>query len=164
VTADLRPARPEDAPQIAKIWHLGWRDGHLGHVPQTLVAARTPESFRTRAADLIAETVVAEAAGEVAGFVIVTGAEVEQVYVAARHRGTGIAPQLLEEAERIVAAGGHEEAWLAVVAGNKRARRFYQRLGWADGGPFTHRAPNGAETIPVPAHRYVKRLQVGSGM
>lgn len=36
----LRQATATDAPKIADIWHLGWRDGHLGFVPQELVAAR----------------------------------------------------------------------------------------------------------------------------
>lgn len=158
MTADLRPARAEDAEQIARIWHAGWRDGHLGHVPETLVAARTPASFGARAARRLGDTVVAEAAGEIAGFVIVTGDEVEQVYVAARHRGTGVAARLLAEAERLVAAGGHTRAWLAVAAGNKRARRFYRRLGWTDEGPFSYPAPDVDEPIAVPAHRYVKHL------
>ena len=44
----LRRALPEDAPTIAEIWHLGWRDGHLGFVSQELIAARHEDSFRTR--------------------------------------------------------------------------------------------------------------------
>ena len=47
----LRPARPEDAEAVAAIWRAGWRDGHLGHVPDALVAVRTPESFSARAAE-----------------------------------------------------------------------------------------------------------------
>jgi GNAT superfamily N-acetyltransferase len=85
--------------------------------------------------------------------------EVEQVYVAQAHRGTAVAAALLAEAERLVAAGGHERAWLAVVAGNTRARRFYERNGWADEGPFEHSAEGPAGPIRVPAHRYVKRLR-----
>jgi ribosomal protein S18 acetylase RimI-like enzyme len=50
----------------------------------------------------------------------------ELVYVAAARRGTGVADALLTEAERRVAEGGHQQAWLAVVAENARARRFYQ--------------------------------------
>ena len=46
-------------------------------------------------------------------------------------------------------------AWLAVVAGNARARAFYRRRGWADEGPFEHRAPGG---FTVPCHRYAKPL------
>ena len=35
----LRPARSDDATDIATIWHAGWRDGHRGHVPDELVRA-----------------------------------------------------------------------------------------------------------------------------
>lgn len=126
---EFRPAGPEDATAVARIWHHGWRDGHLGHVPGDLVAARTPESFGTRAAERVGDTVVAIVDDAVAGFVMVVEDEVEQVYVSEDHRGTGVATALLAEAERLVEAGGHRRAWLAVVAGNARARRFYERCG-----------------------------------
>ena len=45
----VRPASPDDAQEVARIWYDGWRDGHLGHVPDELLAARTPESFGERA-------------------------------------------------------------------------------------------------------------------
>lgn len=159
----LRPARDEDAQQIARIWHEGWGDGHRGNVPDALAAARTPEPFRERAAQRIADTVVAVVEGAVAGFVMVVGDEVEQVYVAREHRGTPVATALLAEAERLVAAGGHGRAWLAVVAGNTRARRFYERNGWADEGPFHYRAAGENGPIAVPARRYVKALAAGRG-
>ncbi len=154
----LRPARPEDAPAVAEIWRSGWRDGHLGNVPDELVAARTDDSFDVRAGERTGDTVVAVVGGSVAGFVMVVADEVEQVYVAPGHRGTAVAATLLAEAERLVAAGGHERAWLAVVAGNTRARRFYERNGWVDEGPFDHGAEGPGGPIRVPAHRYVKRL------
>jgi GNAT superfamily N-acetyltransferase len=153
---DLRPATPGDAAAVATIWEQGWRDGHLGNVPDALVAARTPESFRARAADRVADTTVAVTGGEVAGFIMVVGDEVEQVYVSAAHRGSGIATTLLARAERLVAAGGHRLAWLAVVPGNSRARRFYQRCGWSDDGPFDYPAVHDGRTIPVRCHRYTK--------
>jgi ribosomal protein S18 acetylase RimI-like enzyme len=126
-TTIVRPAAKADVPAIATIWHDGWRDGHLGNVPDALVAVRTPESFWTRAAARVADTTVAVDADGVAGFVMVVGDEVEQVYVAADRRGTGVAGMLLSEAERLVAGNGHERAWLAVAPGNERARRFYER-------------------------------------
>jgi GNAT superfamily N-acetyltransferase len=158
VTVELRSARPEDAPAVGEIWHLGWRDGHLGHVPDELLPARHEESFRRRAAERFADTTVAVVAGEVGGFVMVVGDEVEQLYVARSHRGTGMADVLLADAERQVRDAGHAEAWLAVVAGNVRARRFYERRGWSDGGPFDYQAEGGDRPIPVPSHRYVKAL------
>lgn len=152
----IRPATVEDAEAVATIWLAGWGDGHLGHVPDALVAARTPESFRSRAADRVADTAVAVAGDEVAGFVMVVGDEVEQVYVASAHCGSGVAALLLAEAERLVAAGGHRRAWLAVAAGNGRARRFYSRCGWVDEGLFEYAAAVSGGTIAVPCHRYAK--------
>jgi GNAT superfamily N-acetyltransferase len=157
-TVTLRQASADDAPAIADIWHLGWRDGHLGFVPQELIAARHEGSFRTRAAQRVGDTTVAVVDGKVAGFVMVVSDEVEQVYVAASHRGTGVADALLTEAERQVTRAGHSSAWLAVVAGNARARKFYERRGWSDGGPFTYAAAGEDGPIAVPARRYVKRL------
>lgn len=153
----LRPARAEDADRVADIWLAGWRDAHLDHVPAALLAARTPESFRARAAQRVArDTVVAVAAGQVVGFVMVVGDELEQVYVSSDHRGTGVAASLLAEGERMIAAAGHQQAWLAVVAGNARARRFYLRCGWTDEGPFDYAAKTEEGTILVRCHRYVR--------
>ncbi|HEY7483947.1 MAG TPA: GNAT family N-acetyltransferase [Streptosporangiaceae bacterium] len=157
-TVALRPASADDAAAVADIWRSGWRDGHLGNVPDELVAVRTPESFASRAAQRVDDTVVAVVGNAVTGFVMVVDDEVEQVYVAARHRGSGVATTLLNEAERLVRENGHEQAWLAVVAGNERARRFYQRQGWTDEGRFDYEAAGPAGPLIVPAHRYVKRL------
>ena len=101
---------------------------------------------------------VAELDGEVVGFVMVVGDEVEQVFVAAAHRGGGVAGLLLDEAERRVAAGGHAEAWLSVVAGNARARRFYAGRGWSDGGDLPYEVTAGGTTYVSPCRRYAKRV------
>jgi GNAT superfamily N-acetyltransferase len=158
MTVTLRPAVAEDADAVAAIWYAGWRDGHLGHVPEELVAVRTEESFWTRAAQRVADTTVAVVGDAIAGFVMVVGDEVEQVYVSRDHRGSGVAGTLLSEAERQVKAGGHSEAWLAVAIGNERARRFYERNGWTNGGAFDYPASVGSGTLPVPCHRYVKQV------
>jgi ribosomal protein S18 acetylase RimI-like enzyme len=154
----LRRALPQDAPTIAEIWHLGWRDGHLGFVSQELIEARHEASFRTRAARRVNDTTLAVVKGRIAGFVMVVDNEVEQIYVSALHRGEGVADMLMADAERRIKDGGYSSAWLAVVAGNTRARRFYQRRGWSDGGLFEHSAAGDHGPIPVPSHRYVKDL------
>jgi GNAT superfamily N-acetyltransferase len=154
----LRPASADDAEAVAEIWHEGWRDGHVEHVPDEVARQRTRESFDARAAQRIGDARVAVAADGVAGFVMVVDDEVEQVYVARRHRGSGVADVLLADAERLVRENGHERAWLAVIAGNARARRFYERSGWLDEGPFDYEAAGEDGPIVFRCRRYVKRL------
>ena len=157
--ATLRKASEDDARAVADVWHLGWRDGHLAFVPQELVEARTEESFRDRAAERISEMTVAVVEGVIAGFVLVADDEVEQVYVAPRHRGAGIADLLMSEAERQVREKGYSKAWLAVVPGNARARSFYERRGWRDEGGFEYAAAAENGSIAVLCHRYTKDVQ-----
>ncbi|WP_144123643.1 GNAT family N-acetyltransferase [Catellatospora sichuanensis] len=154
----IRPATGGDASAVGAIWRDGWRDGHLGHVPEELVAIRTPESFDLRAAQRVDDTTVAEVDGAVAGFVMVLADEVEQVYVAAEQRGTGMAGALLAEGLRHVGANGHDRAWLAVASGNTRARRFYERHGWTDEGAFDYPARTSGGPIAVPCHRYTRAV------
>lgn len=154
----LAPAQHRQADQIARVWHDAWMDGHLGNVPPGLVEHRSLVEFERRAAARLGTTTVALACDDVIGFVTVIDDEIEQLFVDARWRGTGLAERLLTEGEHQISLE-HEAAWLAVVAGNVRARRFYERCGWEDGGPFDTIAEiSGGHTMPVPAHRYIKRF------
>ena len=150
----VRPATDADVPEVTRIWYAGWVDGHLGLVPTQLIAHRLPESFTPRTRERVPATWVAEVAGSVVGFVVVIDDEVEQIYVDANARGTGVAAMLLERAEEVIDAAGHEVAWLAVVAGNERARAFYTRQRWVDRGPFSYQAETAAGTMVVPCRRY----------
>ncbi len=155
-TAELRPATTADAADLARIWREGWRDGHLGHTPVALVEARTDASFDRRAMERVSQTTVATIDGNVVGFTVIVDDEAEQVYVDRAARGSGIAALLLAEVERQVAVNGHQRAWLAVAAGNARARQFYERSGWVDDGAFDYLADGPDGPIAVPCHRYVR--------
>ncbi|PXX69182.1 ribosomal protein S18 acetylase RimI-like enzyme [Nocardia tenerifensis] len=155
---EVRAARAEDAATIARIWYAGWCDAHLGNVPDELIAGRPRESFDRRAAERVSDTTVATVGGVVAGFVMVLGDEVNQVYVSGDHRGSGLAARLLAAAEDRLRADGHHETWLVVVPGNARARKFYENHGWIDDGPHMHTITGTAGPVDVPTHRYVKRL------
>jgi GNAT superfamily N-acetyltransferase len=156
---EVRPATAQDSPVVAEIWHLGWQDGHLGFVPDELAEARDADSFRTRAAQRVRDTTVAVVDGDVVGFTMIVGNEVEQMYVAGSHRGSGVAGVLMADAERRIRDAGNSNAWLAVVEGNARARRFYERCGWHDSGPFDYAAAGEGGPILVPCLRYVKELR-----
>jgi GNAT superfamily N-acetyltransferase len=156
--AVLRSATPADAGAISAIWHAGWRDGHLGHVPTALLRHRNPADFAALVPPRVDATTVAITGSGVVGFVTVRHDEIEQLYVDAVARGTGVADLLLAHGEDAVRSS-FDRAWLAVVAGNSRARRFYERNGWSDAGAFDNPAPTPAgDPIPVPTLRYEKQL------
>jgi GNAT superfamily N-acetyltransferase len=150
----VRKAAAGDIGVVTRIWHLGWLDGHLGHVPPELLPHRQEEQYLSRARDRLDSMWVAESHGQIVGFVVVKGNEVEQIFVDRAARGTGIAAMLLRKAEAEIRHAGHQRAWLAVVAGNQRARSFYSRLGWRDAGPFTYMAETEAGPFAIPSHRY----------
>ncbi|HEY0646137.1 MAG TPA: GNAT family N-acetyltransferase [Nocardioides sp.] len=155
----IRPADAADMPAVADLWHEGWHSGHAGHVPEGLTAARTLTAFHERTPLRVADTTVAVSdGGELLGFVMVVGDEVEQVFVGPAARGGGVASRLLAEAERQVGSAGYDEAWLAVVAGNARARRFYEKHGWVDAGDLPYEVTAGGQVFVSPCRRYAKRL------
>jgi len=152
----LRRATLDDASAVAEIWRTGWADGHAGNVPPELVRHREDiKQYVSRARDRVDSMWVAVSGeGRILGFVVVKDDELEQVYVDRAARGTGVAALLLRRGEDEVRRAGHRRAWLAVVAGNARARAFYARQGWRDAGQFIYQAETEAGTFPVPSHRY----------
>ena len=157
---ELRAATDADIPRIAEIWGPAWRDGHLGGVPDELVRIRTPENFVHRATAIQPHTTLAVLDGTVVGFVAVAGDEIDQLFVDAAARGVGIADILLRAGEEQIAAAGHAGAWLAVVATNARARRFYERQGWVDRGDLSYEVTAGGQTFVSPCRRYVKDVSL----
>jgi GNAT superfamily N-acetyltransferase len=156
----LRPATDADIEAIAEIWHRAWRDGHVGQIPPALEPHRQPSHFRKRVPPRIPYTTVAAIGGDPVGFVTVHEDELEQLFVAEGARGTGVAVALLRHGERAIAAR-FEVAWLAVAAGNARARRFYEKCGWTDAGGFDYEAEIEGGTLAVPCRRYERRVREG---
>lgn len=68
------------------------------------------------------------------------------------------ATALLTHAEHAI-ADDHATAWLAVVPGNARARRFYERCGWSDVGAYDNPAGTDGGVVLVPTRRYEKRVR-----
>lgn len=154
MTSRIRPAREGDETRVAEVWESAWRDGHLGHVPQQLLAHRTAETFLSRTVAMLGRTHVAEVDGVIVGFVTLKGDEVEQLFVDASARGTGVARDLLAHGASQLRVAGHATPWLAVVTGNARARHFYEREGWRDTGHLDYEAAVERGTVTVSCRRY----------
>jgi ribosomal protein S18 acetylase RimI-like enzyme len=155
---DIRRAELADLDAISMIWAGGWKEVHEGRVPEALLAHRQVGELRRAAAARLDQTCVAARGRDVAGFVIVHRDEIEHLYVSKEARGAGAADMLLARAESLIAACS-SRAWLAVVGGNERARRFYERHGWRPDGGFVHQAKVANGTVPVPTERYEKQLR-----
>lgn len=89
-TITLRRSDHKNVSAVAAIWRAAWLDGHFGFVPPELEKSRTPESFDSRAAKRVGATTVAVVEKAIVGFVMVAADEIEELYVAAGHRGTGV--------------------------------------------------------------------------
>lgn len=64
----LRPASQDDIHAVVDIWHAGWRDAHLGKVPDELVEHRTIADLIRLARERMATTILA-IHGDHVGFV-----------------------------------------------------------------------------------------------
>jgi GNAT superfamily N-acetyltransferase len=78
--------------------------------------------------------IVALVDGEVVGTVSVRGSRLESLFVVPEQWGTGVARALHDAALGQVAAEDVPYAELDVMTANARARRFYEKLGWAPDG------------------------------
>ena len=156
----IRPADDADMAAVADLWHEGWHDGHAGHVPDGLTAARTLAAFHERTPSRVADTAVAvaedgDAAGLRDGRRRRGGAGLRRP---GRRAGPGWRPTCWPRPSGGWRAGGHASAWLAVVAGNARARRFYEQQGWVDRGDLPYEVSAGGQSFVSPCRRYVKRV------
>jgi GNAT superfamily N-acetyltransferase len=129
-----RPLDASDLDPLADLWHNGWREAHLEHVPEELTARRTLESFRNRLEGFGDGLRVAGAPGAPLGFCAIRADELDQLFVAPEARGSGLATTLLADGEARLAERGIRRAHLLCVIQNRRAAKFYERQGWQNMG------------------------------
>ena len=72
---NIRELEESDIDEVARLWHDGWRDGHLAIVPADLTRLRTLDSFRERLVALRPTIRVASDSGAIVGFCSVRGSE-----------------------------------------------------------------------------------------
>ncbi len=146
----VRPAVPEDAPALAAVHVRSWQAAYRGIVPDAVLNSLSVERRAAFWADTITDLQpptgiwVAEHDGAVAGFVHVRrskdhGAEpsvgeVGAIYLIPEAWSRGLGRALLDTAVVELGRNGFEAATLWVFRDNARARRFYERAGWAPDG------------------------------
>lgn len=143
----LRPARPEDAPEVAGVHVRSWQVAYRGLLPDEYLDGLRPEdrsaNYTFGASDpILPSTMVATDEDVIRGFVTtgtcrdadVPGAgEVLALYVDPDAWGLGIGRRLMTEARAQLSRGDFTAAVLWVLVGNDRAQRFYRADGWAVG-------------------------------
>jgi ribosomal protein S18 acetylase RimI-like enzyme len=165
----VRPARPSDAQPIAAVHVATWRNAYAGLLPDDVLAALDAGEWADRWQGRLAApaegtfVLVFEQDGRVEGFVSggpsrdqFPGGEVYAIYVNPARQARGAGRRLLAGAAQHLAEAGCTDATLWVLAGNHRARGFYESQGWHSDGteqPWTH--PGGGTVAEV---RYVTKL------
>jgi len=150
----MRPPAEADLEPLADLWHSGWRDGHLAIVPEALARLRTRENFRDRLIARWGAVRVTGPEGAPLGFHLILGDELNQFYLAAAARGTGLASAMMEDAGSLFRAAGVRRAWLACSIGNERAARFYAKADWARVGVETIDCETSEGPFPLGVWRY----------
>jgi len=155
---NVRHPEPGEIDRLAKIWYDGWQDAHAEILPAELARVRTLGSFRDRLAAALPSVRVAGKPGAPVGLCMLKGDELNQLYVAAPARGTGVAAALVADAEARLRADGVETAWLGCAIGNQRAARFYEKCGWQLARTVVVDLDTTEGTFPLAVWRYEKPL------
>jgi ribosomal protein S18 acetylase RimI-like enzyme len=137
----IRPARDDDTVAIARA-HI---DARRVAMPWLPVIHTFEETVRFFGDFVIPNQVVlvAEADGEVVGFIAIEGAYLEHLYVAPAHQGIGIGDALLNRTKELRPDG----LMLWTFERNDRARKFYEKRGFiavsfTDGSRNEERTPD----------------------
>ena len=161
---DARFAERSEIDVLARLWLDGWRDGHARILPAELARYRTLESFRERLESAFSNLRVAGPVDQPLGLCITKHDEIDQLYVSAAARGSGIAEVLLTDGEQRLRASGVSVAWLTCAIGNERAERFYVKRGWRCVGKMISPLPTPDGVFPLEVLRYEKDLRFLDGL
>lgn len=139
----IRDAGLEDCEALARVRAVSWRSAYRGLLPpETIAAATGPGGVAAQRAFLAADparrALLAEDGGEAVGMAVHGparegggDAELYVIYVLPRSWSRGVGRSLMDRVIEDARAAGHVRLGLWVLEGNGRARRFYERYGFA---------------------------------
>ena len=133
---NIRIAGQSDAPALARLIE----EFNSDH--RTIVVTPEQAAARLAATQGVETTIVAEVAGQIAGFACLrlvpymSGdepyAELTDLFVAASFRRRGVGRALIERIERIARDGGATEVIILTGADNTAAQALYRGMGYGD--------------------------------
>jgi ribosomal protein S18 acetylase RimI-like enzyme len=140
----IQPATLEDCHAIAEVHVESWQHAYRGLLPEEYLASLSVTERETMWRHMLdlpsSHLLVARAADGIVGLIAFGAsrdddapndrAEIWAIYVQPTSWSTGAGRLLWLEALQRIAAEGYEEVSLWVIAGNARARRFYERAGF----------------------------------
>ena len=142
----VRPAKPEDAAAIGKIYCDSWKAAYKGIVPQDYLDSLTPEDRTINPADYL---VLESEEGVVFGLANLGSSrdkerpdwgELRAIYLLPEYWRKGSGTALFQAAEAELGRRGYSRYFLWAFCENTRARRFYEKMGMRLSGreqPFT---------------------------
>ena len=151
MTISYRRGGPEDAAAVERMFRTVFCDtfAHLYRSEDldAFLSKFTLEGWEAELRDERYAFQLAESDGQVIGFVKlgppelpVDGKrpwiELRQLYISNEWRGAGAARELMDWALTEAKARGGEELYLTVYTENWRARRFYEKYGFVEVGPY----------------------------
>ncbi|MBI3649048.1 MAG: GNAT family N-acetyltransferase [Actinobacteria bacterium] len=168
----IREATPDDARAIAEVHVASWRWAYRGLIPDDFLANLSVQEREARWREGLSDAgrgcfVAEDATGGIVGFASYgppedegapeEAGEVYAIYLDEGTAGTGVGRELFAQAAGGLRDLGFDRAFLWVLAANGRARRFYEKAGWApDGAEAAHRFDCANE----PLVRYTTDLRV----
>ena len=142
----IRHATESDIPALARVHVATWQVAYRGILPDHLLDGLTQTQFETswreRIASISRTTLVCERRHTIVGFAAfgptrdrdqdaALTAELYGLYVESAHWSHGYGHALWQQVQEAFMGSRYESATLWVLAENVRARRFYEREGFA---------------------------------
>lgn len=131
----IRRAAQSDFQSIAHIHAQSWKDSYADDLPAEFLAGRIDRVLVKYWRDIEIQrddVVLVAEEGSLVGFVAIwcrPNPFIDNLHVKASHRSKEIGSALMKAAAKELINKGHQTAYLWVFKSNKKAVRFYERLG-----------------------------------
>jgi ribosomal protein S18 acetylase RimI-like enzyme len=141
IAIDIRPARTQDAPAIARVHDGAWRNAYRGIIPgshlERMISRRGADWWRQaigRGSRILVLTVEGRAAayasvGRNRAPALLSGGEIYELYVDPDYQGIGLGRRLFDTARCELQSRDLKGVAVWALADNEQAGGFYRHLG-----------------------------------